>query len=541
MAFIVVEVDNAGFQVYDSGGTLIDPAKDATVAAITTALNAIKNTDGIKKIVDPLPAGDNNIGNVDVASSALPDGAATEATLATLATETKLEAVRVLLSTIDADTSNLDVLLSTRASEATVATLATETKLEAVRVLLTSIDSKDFATQTTLAALLAAFNAEDFATQVTLAAVLAAIASIKDTDGIKKITDALPVGDNWIGRTKVGDGTNVAALQSIDGVQHLAAGKANIIDTTNSTVAQLGSGGAFAPAGGTDVSQFAAVAVTVHSDQDSALDGMVFEFSQDGTNWDDKYKFNLEASTSQTRRFQFPVCARYFRVNYTNGTTTTTAFRVQTILQRNNILTSIHRVQDVVREDRSAQIMKSVIIAQREGALVNDFYPVQSDISGNLKVTTVGTDVPSDPSQLVLEFCKNGGSENLLVDGSVTPVNFDAGPTITNEVWSLREVLLTFAADDFAFDGDSFGPNVKMTNGIDVEIVQNGTPVSIFTVLQNEDFLRLPGRTPLVNNTGPKDVLGAAIAFQHQSLKSDCGSPARRMSWEPQSLFKDWC
>jgi len=527
MAFIVVEVDNAGFQVYDSGGTLIDPAKDATVAAITTALNAIKNTDGIKKIVDPLPAGDNNIGNVDVASSALPTGAATEATLATLATETKLEAVRVLLGTIDADTSNLDVLLSTRASEATVATLATETKLEAVRVLLTSIDSKDFATQTTLAALLAAFNAEDFATQVTLAAVLAAIASIKDTDGIKKITDALPVGDNWIGRTKVGDGTNVAALQSIDGVQHLAAGKANIIDTTNSTVAQLGSGGAFAPAGGTDVSQFAAVAVTVHSDQDSALDGMVFEFSQDGTNWDDKYKFNLEASTSQTRRFQFPVCARYFRVNYTNGTTTTTAFRVQTILQRNNILTSIHRVQDVVREDRSAQIMKSVIIAQREGALVNDFYPVQSDISGNLKVTTVGTDVPSDPSQLVLEFCKNGGSENLLVDGSVTPVNFDAGPTITNEVWSLREVLLTFAADDFAFDGDSFGPNVKMTNGIDVEIVQNGTPVSIFTVLQNEDFLRLPGRTPLVNNTGPKDVLGAAIAFQGLVLNASTSDVVR--------------
>jgi len=269
------------------------------------------------------------------------------------------------------------------------------------------------------------------------------------------------------------------------------------------------------------------VAVTVHSDQDSALDGMVFEFSQDGTNWDDKYKFNLEASTSQTRRFQFPVCARYFRVNYTNGTTTTTAFRVQTILQRNNILTSIHRVQDVVREDRSAQIMKSVIIAQREGALVNDFYPVQSDISGNLKVTTVGTDVPSDPSQLVLEFAKNGGSENLLVNGSVTPVNFDAGPTVTDEVWSLREVLLTFAADDFAFDGDSFGPNVKMTNGIDIEIVRNGTPVSIFTVYQNEDFLRLPGRTPLVNNTGPKDVLGAAIAFQGLVLNASTSDVVR--------------
>ena len=37
------------------------------------------------------------------------------------ATETKLETVRALLATIDADTSNLDVLLSTRATEATLA------------------------------------------------------------------------------------------------------------------------------------------------------------------------------------------------------------------------------------------------------------------------------------------------------------------------------------------------------------------------------------------------------------------------------------
>lgn len=121
-------------------------AANVNLADIETLLTAIKSTDGIKKITDPLPAGTNNIGDVDVLSSALPAGAATEATLATLATETKLEAVRVLLASI---------------------------------------------------------AAEDFATETTLAALLVALVAIKDTAGIKKITDALPAGNNNIGDVDV--------------------------------------------------------------------------------------------------------------------------------------------------------------------------------------------------------------------------------------------------------------------------------------------------------------------------------------------------
>lgn len=86
-----------------------------------------------------------------------------DAALSTLATEAKLEAVRALLATIDADTSKLDVLLSTRASEVTL--VAADTKLS-------TIDS--------------------------------VLDSIKDTDGIKKITDELPQGTQEIGAVKQG-------------------------------------------------------------------------------------------------------------------------------------------------------------------------------------------------------------------------------------------------------------------------------------------------------------------------------------------------
>lgn len=148
MAFYVVEVDNDGFKVYDSAGNAIDPAKDASVTALGTILTAIKNTDGIKKIVDALPAGTNNIGDVDVLSSALPTGASTEATL--------------LL--IKAKTDNIP---SDPAREGG--------KLTSLETILTAI---------------------------------------KNTDGIKKIVDALPAGDNVIGRAKLTDGTNVLVVES---------------------------------------------------------------------------------------------------------------------------------------------------------------------------------------------------------------------------------------------------------------------------------------------------------------------------------------
>jgi hypothetical protein len=106
-------------------------------------------------------------------------------------------------------------------------------------------------------------------------------------------------------------------------------------------------------------------------------------------------------------------------------------------------------------------------------------------------------------------------------------VAFESGPTTTDEVWSIRELLLTFTADDFSFDGASFGPNSAMTNGLKIEIVKDSVVTEVFRVKQNEDFLRVPGRTPLVNNTGPKDVLGAALSFQGLVLNQSTGDLVR--------------
>ena len=52
----VIEVDNEGFKVFNTSGAAIDPATQATAAAIQSAIEAIRDTAGIKKITDALPS-----------------------------------------------------------------------------------------------------------------------------------------------------------------------------------------------------------------------------------------------------------------------------------------------------------------------------------------------------------------------------------------------------------------------------------------------------------------------------------------------------
>lgn len=66
---------DAAVNLLDVLNNAINPAKeDGNLADVKAAVESIRDTSGIKKITDALPAGDNNIGDVDIAS-ALPTGA----------------------------------------------------------------------------------------------------------------------------------------------------------------------------------------------------------------------------------------------------------------------------------------------------------------------------------------------------------------------------------------------------------------------------------------------------------------------------------
>lgn len=202
----------------------------------------------------------------------------------------------------------------------------------------------------------------------------------------------------------------------------------SVVDANNSSTTPLLADAVFTGTG-TDLLGFSTVCITIHSDVDSATDGMTFQFSTDNVNWDDVNLFELDASESTTRRFQFPVTTRYFRVVYTNGTSGQAEFRLQTILHTSNQLGSIHRLKDNVHDDRSVTVVKSVVFAQQAGG-GDDFVCVQATNAGNFKVsleevngnvavdadTGVGTD---NRHGVALLRAESGGS---TIVGSANPL-----------------------------------------------------------------------------------------------------------------------
>lgn len=130
------------------------------------------------------------------------------------------------------------------------------------------------------------------------------------------------------------------------------------VSTNNSTTTTLGNGEVFTGTG-EDISQYSGISIIIFSDQDSATDGLSFEWSSDNTNWDHMQLHTVTANQSYTTQVMME--AQYFRIVYTNGTTPQSNFRLQTILMRNPSLGEIQQLRDVVNDEADAQLVRSVI------------------------------------------------------------------------------------------------------------------------------------------------------------------------------------
>ncbi len=96
---------------------------------------------------------------------------------------------------------------------------------------------------------------------------------------------------------------------------------------------------------------------------------------------------------------------------------------------------------------------------------------------------------PSTSSSIKNDFARSGGSESLLVNGSVTPVVFtyDADPVYDI---SLQEIRFTLAANSIPFGANYFGAiNTPLVNGLLIQVVTHGTTVTLYNLLQNESFV----------------------------------------------------
>jgi hypothetical protein len=214
------------------------------------------------------------------------------------------------------------------------------------------------------------------------------------------------------------------------------------LSTDNSTTAQLGISAVWTGTG-EDMLGYAQVTITLNSDVDSAASGMQFQWSQDDTNWDDSYDFTMDVSSSTTRRFQFPVCARYFRVKYTNGTTGTAQFRVQTILHRGNVLTSIHRIGSTLTADRSCQVVKASIVGETTGG-GGGYVNVKVEPSGALAIEDANSaDILAEIQDNLQDYFFSG----YIVSGTAVYIGYeDKGGAYYVQYIETSTGVVTYAA-----------------------------------------------------------------------------------------------
>lgn len=105
------------------------------------------------------------------------------------------------------------------------------------------------------------------------------------------------------------------------------------VDSNNSSTSQLSADSVFTGTS-TDVLEYREITVSVWSDENSAVDGIELQFSQDGTNWRSAYADTLNVLNGYGTSISVPVLCRYFRLKYTNGDTTTTELNLKTKLHR---------------------------------------------------------------------------------------------------------------------------------------------------------------------------------------------------------------
>jgi hypothetical protein len=134
-----------------------------------------------------------------------------------------------------------------------------------------------------------------------------------------------------------------------------------VVSVNNSSNTPLGAGGVFT--GTTDDMLHEAVAiVTVHPDQDSAVDGLSVEFSDDAAAWHVTDVFTIQGGSVKTFTFQ-PVM-RYIRIVYTNGAVPQAHLHLSTQFRTTMVKPSSHRVEESISGVDDAELVKAVLTGE---------------------------------------------------------------------------------------------------------------------------------------------------------------------------------
>ena len=183
-------------------------------------------------------------------------------------------------------------------------------------------------------------------------------------------------------RSIITDGTDTVDIISTNGFNGIVALAPGHVSTDNSTITPL-VGDANFTGDWEEITNFGVIVISITSDVASATDGLLVEFSSDGTIdgiiSDDV--FTVAAGAKKT--FSFQAAAQFYRVIYTNGSSTQSNFNLQTVLKPYYVKPSSHRIQDNIVDDDDAELTKSVLTAKKDD---DTFINISASDSENLRV-----------------------------------------------------------------------------------------------------------------------------------------------------------
>ncbi len=157
--------------------------------------------------------------------------------------------------------------------------------------------------------------------------------------------------------------------------------QSNHLCTANSTNTPLAGGATFTGVW-EDCKDYQEVNISVISDQNSATNGLVIQWSDDATTIGDTDTFSVyaNAGTNYTPNPAF----RYVRVVYTNGATPQGTFHLTTILRRGATGGSFHRIDSTLKDDSDARLNLSV---PKLKTAANTYVSQTATTSGNAKMS----------------------------------------------------------------------------------------------------------------------------------------------------------
>ena len=156
----------------------------------------------------------------------------------------------------------------------------------------------------------------------------------------------------------------------------------------NTTTTPLGSNATFT---GTwfDLTNFNSISLGVYADQNSATDGLVYQFSSDGITVHHQHTYTY-LSSSNGVGYNVNAEFKYFRVVYTNNSVAQTVFSLISTAKQTSLFPSSYKVTQTITNQTQALFTRGVIVGQTTGG-GGGYVNVKVNPSGALTADITGT------------------------------------------------------------------------------------------------------------------------------------------------------